>query len=443
MPARLWPTGLTGRVILVLMCALLVELFASSIIFERAESLTTRADQGRRLAEQLTGSAGVLEATPASNRPAVARALSRGQVRVIWDRAPVQAAPPASPTELRLKHDMQRWEPALASPDLDVRLEREATAPSKVRAHASIALADGSRVAISSAVWANPWGLIWAGVGAAAVISGCVLITAVLLVRSLGSPLRALRQAAESVGKGAPVHVREEGAGDLRDLARAFNAMQMRIGELLAARTEALAAVSHDLRTPLARLRLRASLVKDRPARAALERDIDEMSAMLDSLLAYLSGRAEAETPRLTDLSAMCMTIVDAAADAGRRASFRGPERLTAPVRATAVRRAVDNLVQNALIYGDRAEVSLAREGRFVVVRIEDCGPGIPEADLPRVREAFVRLDSARRRNTSGLGLGLSVAHSVAEEEGGELVFSNRPSGGLRVDLRLPAEPKA
>jgi signal transduction histidine kinase len=441
MQIHVWPKGLTGRVILVLVCALVVELLASSIVFERAESLTTRAEQGRHLAEQLIVAARVLEATPAANRQPVARGLSTGQAQVSWRRASARQDRSQSLKELQLASDMQGWEPALAGRAADVQLAGADRLGGKVRLTASAGLSDGSRVVISSVAWANPWGLIWAGLGAAGVLSACVLIAAALLVRSLSSPLRALGRAAESVGEGAPVHVREEGARDLRNVARAFNAMQTRIGDLLTARTQALAAVSHDLRTPLARLRLRAGLVRDRPAREALERDVDEMAAMLESLLAYLGGQAEAEARRLTDLSAMCMTAVDAAVDAGQRAVFLGSDGVTAEVRTSAVRRALDNLVQNALNYGEGAEVSLLRDGEFVVLRVEDCGPGIPAAEVMRVREPFVRLDGARRRNTSGLGLGLSVAHSVAEAEGGELVLANRPEGGLRADLRVPAHP--
>lgn len=440
MRLRVGPKGLTGRVILVLVCALVVELLASSIVFERAESLTTRAEQGRHLAEQLIVAARVLEATPAANRQQVASGLSTRQAQVSWRRAPARQDRSQSLRELRLECDMQGWEPALTGRAPDVQLVgTDRLGGGEVRLTASAALRDGSRVIISSVAWANPWGLIWAGLGAAGVLSACVLIAAALLVRSLGAPLRALGRAAESVGEGAPVHVREEGDRDLHNVARAFNAMQLRISDLLAARTHALAAVSHDLRTPLARLRLRAGLVRDRPAREALERDVDEMGAMLESLLAYLGGRPEAEARRLTDLSAMCMTVVDAAVDAGHRASFLGANDVTARVRASALRRALDNLVQNALNYGEGAEVSLLREGEFVVLRVEDSGPGIPTADIMRVREPFVRLDSARRRNTSGLGLGLSVTQGVAEGEGGELVLANRPEGGLRADLRIPA----
>ncbi|MBU1375547.1 MAG: HAMP domain-containing protein [Alphaproteobacteria bacterium] len=437
---RPWPQGLIGRVILVMMGAVLIEFVASSIVFERIDIHTTRAEQAHHLAEQLVVVTRVLNETPELQRPIVAQELSSQTAAVRWGEGSFRPPERQSGWLQRLQADMIGWEPSLAQQDLRLDLLGGDAGP-RGRVIASVRMADGSRVHISSRVTTNPWEVIWTGLGSVAVLSVGVMFAAILLVRSFGGPLRSLAQAAENVGKGAPVHVREEGAGDLRRVAQAFNAMQSRINDLLAARTHALAAVSHDLRTPLARLRLRASFVSDSDAgtREALERDVDEMSHMLDSLLAYLGGRGEAETPRLTDLATLCMTVVDAAVDAGATATYHGPGRLAAMVRVSLVKRAFENLVQNALIYGGRADVSLLHTGDRIVLRVEDAGPGIPEADHDRVREAFERLDVARARNTAGLGLGLSIVQRVADQEGGEFVLMNRPSGGLCAELRLPA----
>jgi signal transduction histidine kinase len=248
-----------------------------------------------------------------------------------------------------------------------------------------------------------------------------------------------LASAANAVGQGAPVRIAEEGAGDLKLVAKAFNAMQARIADLISARTQALAAVGHDLRTPLSRLRLRASFIDDRAAREAMEADVDEMTAMLDSLLAYLSGDVDPEPRRLVDLAAMAMTLVDAATDLGRQARYAGPERLLVEVRPLSMKRALGNVLQNAILYGGRGEIILRRDDRQIVVAVEDDGPGIPEADMAQVLEPFSRLDSARARNTSGLGLGLTIVRGIVHREGGELAFHNRPQGGLRVEIRLPS----
>jgi signal transduction histidine kinase len=300
------------------------------------------------------------------------------------------------------------------------------------------ALRDGSAVEAQAVLRTHVRSLVVQQAISAAILGAGVIGVTVLLLRSLGGPLRNLTHAAESLGQGRAVRVPEEGAGDLRHLARAFNAMQTRISDLLAARTQALAAVGHDLRTPLARLRLRAGMVPDPETREALERDVEEMTAMLNSLLDYLGGRHESEPARLADLAAICMTLVDEASDAGGSVRYRGPEHLTAKVRPLAVKRAVNNLIQNAVAYAGRADLTLTAEPACAVLAVEDKGPGIPEEELGRVTEAFHRLDHARARNTAGLGLGLSIVQRVALSEGGELRLSNRPGGGLRAELRLP-----
>jgi signal transduction histidine kinase len=439
MRLSIWPQGLIGRVIIVLMFTGLIEFTAIAIMFERLDLRTARADQAHHLAEQLVLSSRVLGETPESRRPEIARELSTQTADVSWGDlvAPRSRAPRALQ---RLEDDMQRWEPALLGRDLQLDfVEADPLHPER-RLSATARLSDGSWLRVSSRAVLSAWPVLWAGFGAVAVLSTGVLLAAALLVRNFGSPLRALARAADQVGQAAPLQVREEGAGDLRRVAQAFNAMQTRIGELLKARTHALTAVSHDLRTPLSRIRLRASFVAERETREALEQDVDEMSQMLDSLLAYLGGQEDGETPRRMDLAALCMTLVDAAVDAGHAAAYFGPEHLPAMVRASGFRRALDNLMQNAIAYGDRADVSLLVSGDWLVLRVEDNGPGIAAADLPRAIEAFERLDDARARNTGGLGLGLSIVNRIAEQGGGALTLTNRPAGGLRAELRLPRQ---
>lgn len=437
MQLRLVPQGLIGRVMLVLIGAVLVELIVSAIIFERTDIYSSRTLGVRALTEKMAVAVRVMEGTPAANRPEIARGLSTQMVDVRWlafDRQPPRRHAALQPLAI----DMQRWESGLAGRDLRLRGPLSVNHALDTPLTASARLADGSRLEMTTRVRPKSLGAIVAGLGSAVILSITIMIIAVVLLRGLGSPLRVLARAADSVGGGAPVHVPEEGAGDLRRVARAFNAMQRRIADLLRARTYALAAVSHDLRTPLARIRLQAGLVAEPQTRQALEADVDEVIAMLDSLLAYLGGRHEVEPRRPVDLAALCMTMVDATADAGRPASYSGPERLVSTVQPSAVRRAVDNLIQNALTYGERADVSLHVEEDRVAIRVEDQGPGIPLADLIRVREPFARLDDARARNTKGLGLGLSIVQRVAEHEGGELRLTNLPVQGLRAELLLP-----
>ncbi|HVJ03753.1 MAG TPA: ATP-binding protein, partial [Sphingomonas sp.] len=218
-----------------------------------------------------------------------------------------------------------------------------------------------------------------------------------------------------------------------------FNRMRARIQRLIADRTQALAAVGHDLRTPLARLRLRADNIADAELRDAVEADVAEMEAMVASLLAYLGGESGTEALVTADLAVLCATVCDDAADHGRDARYEGPEHLEVQVRPLTLKRAISNLVENALHYGTQVTVTLRAEATRVVIGVEDDGPGIPEAQLARVIEPFVRLDAARARDTIGLGLGLSIVARAVSEHGGTLTLANRPAGGLRAEIALPS----
>ena len=203
---RPWPQGLIGRVTLVMMCAVLIEFMASSVVFERMDLRTTRAEQAHHLAEQLGVARHILDDTPARARPSVARGLSSKTATVQWGEGSFR--PPEAQDDWldRLDRDMSRWEPSLAARDLRLDV-LGAEHGVRARLIASVRLADGSRAQISTPIITNPWDAVWSGLGSVAVLSAGVLIAAVLLVRSFGGPLRSLAEAAESVGQGAPVHV--------------------------------------------------------------------------------------------------------------------------------------------------------------------------------------------------------------------------------------------
>jgi two-component system osmolarity sensor histidine kinase EnvZ len=436
---RLWPQRLVGQVSLVLMLAVLLEFVGSSILFERSDLYINRSQQARHLAEQLVVTDGLLDDLPPKARPGRARALSTSRIGLSWSQIPT--APPGQdrPADRRLRQQLQTWEPSLRDRELRIvrRPERAAFGGAKLKV--ALRMRDHSWLMLQTQVRAAPWTMVLGGVGSAFILALGVLVASILVVRNLSAPLRALASAANAVGQGAPVRIAEEGAGDLKLVAHAFNAMQARIADLISARTQALAAVGHDLRTPLSRLRLRASFIGDKAAREAMESDVDEMTAMLDSLLAYLGGDEDPEPRRLVDLAAMVMTLADAATDAGHQASYAGPERLLVEVRPLSMKRALSNVLQNAILYGGRGDISLQRDDDQVVVAVEDDGPGIAEADMAQVLEPFSRLDSARARNTSGLGLGLTIVQRIVAREDGVLAFHNRPQGGLRVEIQLPS----
>lgn len=435
---RLWPQRLVGQVTLVLMLAVALEFVGSSILFENSRLYPNRDNQIRRAAEQLVAAETILETGPTNERVAEAAMISNRATELVWSPLP-HLVDRNRPAENQLKERLREAEPALRSRDLRLNADTDHALPRDTYLKASLRLRDGSWLTLKTKIRAAPWAVLLSSVGSAFILGLGVIAAAALVLRNLSRPLRALAEAADKVGQGAHVRISESGARDLRLVAEAFNAMQDRISGLLRARTEALAAVGHDLRTPLSRLRLRAGFVKDADAREALEADVDEMTAMLDSLLAYLGGQEDPEPQRRMDLAAIAMTVVDDAADAERQATYAGFDHLPVHARPVSLKRAISNIVENALHYGGDAAVTLSREGRTAVLAVEDNGPGIPENELAEVLQPFHRLDSARARNTAGLGLGLTIVQQILQREGGALVLKNRPQGGLRVELRLPA----
>ena len=435
MQTSLWPTGLIGRVGLVLFAAILLELIASTFVFERAELVSTDDALARRIAVQLDSAARVLEVTARDQRAAVAASLSGPDLGFTWQAtAPAQTPSPTSePTQL-LRAKLLVDEPALARRGLA--LGGVAGASDSVEGRLS--LGDSSIVSFRAHAPESALPNLYGQIGSVVVLSSGVLLAALLVVRTLAAPLRMLVQATDAIGRGPAVQLDDaQGPREIRRVARAFNAMQGRIVGLLKDRIEALAAVSHDLRTPIARMRLRADVMGGEEA-LAFDRDLAEMEAMLDDLNAHLRGDTDPEAPRRINLAATLQTLVDDATDAGKAASYVGPDQLTLKVRPLALKRAFSNIVNNAIAYGDRAGVALADAGREVLVTVEDDGPGIPQAERESVFEPFWRGDSSRNRAKGGMGLGLAIARAAVRRDGGTISIDNRPEGGLRVIVRLP-----
>ena len=267
-----------------------------------------------------------------------------------------------------------------------------------------------------------------------------VVLLSLLVVRWLTQPLRTVVDAVSRLTPGAITQpVPEVGPREVRDLAHAFNAMQRRINTLVDTRTRALAAVSHDLRTPLTRVKLRAEDIPDEALRSAVVRDIGEMEQMIEATLSYLRGEASSEPQRALDLAALIRTIVEDARETGQSVELNAATKIIVNGRLIGLKRAVGNLVGNATRYGRHVAVTALAGHGFVQLHIDDDGPGIPEDQLQTVLEPFVRLEDSRNRDTGGVGLGLTIAKSNIEADGGTLVLANRVDGGLRVTVTLPA----
>jgi signal transduction histidine kinase len=428
------PIGIIGRIFAIVLLALLVEFGATTFLYERASSYSIRDDEAHRLAEHLIIARKLVAEADASRRIGLADELTTSRYVVRWQ--PDLAAPaPVAPSLDRMYRQILAWEPGLANHDLRVRL----TSPGRNSyVSGGLKLDDGSWLYFRTREPIYRLDFVFGRVLFALTPAIALIVLAGLLVSQVLRPLRHLAKVADKVGHGAVETVPEEGPGEVRRVITAFNAMQDRIHRLIDDRTQALAAVGHDFRTPLARLRLRADAIDDDELRDAMLQDVGEMGDMVTSMLDYLGGDGDSEAAVATDLAAMCATIVADAADQGRPAHYDGPDHCERIVRPTGFKRAIVNLVENALHYGGVARVSLRQEERGIVIAVADDGPGIPEDAKLSVLQPFVRLDRARSRDTSGFGLGLPIVVRAVEAEGGTLVLTNRPEGGLTAEITLP-----
>jgi signal transduction histidine kinase len=300
----------------------------------------------------------------------------------------------------------------------------------------------GTRLPPPSSDWALP-GLVSMGVMAIA-----LSVIVIFMVRRLTRPMAQLAGAAERLGRGEAIAaVPERGPADVRETTRAFNRMHARLQRFVQDRTRMLAAISHDLRTPITSLRLRAEFIEDEEIRQKILETLDDMQRMAEATLAFAREEAAQEDTRAVDLAALIDSVCADLADMGQDVTFAGAARSHYLGRPSSLKRALRNLIENAVTYGQRARVAL-EEGRdeWRVV-IDDDGPGIPEADVERVFAPFVRLEESRNPETGGVGLGMAISRSIVRGHGGDIALHNRQGEhgieGLRVTIRLPKDERA
>ena len=270
--------------------------------------------------------------------------------------------------------------------------------------------------------------------GFVAVVLGVVLFA---MARTITRPLAELATAAEGVGRGARMPLRETGARELREATRAFNTMQERLHRYLDSRTRVLSAMSHDLRTPLTRLKLRTESLDDAALRERFNADLDEMQRMVTGALNLFRGMNHDEPLQTVDVGALVAELQREHAELGTQVEVSGT---ATPVsaRPAALKRCLGNLLSNAAKYGTNPAVVLEDAPDELIIRIFDDGPGIPPEMIEQVFEPFFRLESSRNADTGGVGLGLSIARDIAQAHGGSLALRNRSPHGLEAVLRLP-----
>jgi signal transduction histidine kinase len=465
---RLLPDTIAGWVIVVLITGLALSQLVTLAVNYRTRTSTATVLEHLRVADRMADIVRLVGAAPPEQRPQMLASLTSRTLRVRWGAQPSLGDAPAKDWRAKLFAEVVQtalWDVPWRA--LRVRLvaaapgvERPGAAdrphdltPGVARSvdeimaqherasvlHVALQLQDQSWLNfeapfVEEASVASPWSVPLLVLAALAIVAASVWA-----VRRLTAPLTTLAAAAEQLGRdvnAAPLP--ETGPLELREAVHAFNVMQERLQRFVRDRTLMVAAMSHDLRTPITRLRLRAEFVEDEEQRRKMLGDLSDMESMVDSTLAFTREEANTEGLASVDLVSLLQNICDERQDATLEVGPGIGSRLPYVCRPMALTRCLSNVVENAVKYGQRARVRLLDAPGAVTVEVDDDGPGIPREDHERVFAPFVRLDASRSRDTGGTGLGLTIARTIARAHGGDVSLANRPDGGLRVTISLP-----
>ncbi len=430
---RWLPRSLFGRLLLLMTAGLVLAQLAGTAIHLRERQRSLGDIVSQEMVQRFAAIHRAIDNEQPSERQRLAHLLSTPRLALMVE----SSAPAASQTETMLTSFVQRMRDQIGS-GFEVRtvaLPRFGTFAFDMY----LQLSDGSWLHINGSapndILAQPWHVL--------INLGVMLLAIVVLVafvaRSTVRPLTRLAAAANGLAddlKHPPLP--EEGPSEVKESARAFNMMQTRIRSGIEERERFLAAVSHDLKTPVTRLRLRAEMMSDQNLREDIRRDVEEMQQLIDDALNFLRGKVVNEPIQQIDLVALVESVVDDY-DTNCPVTLQSPEQLRIHGRPRALQRALRNLVENALKYGGCARVTLAQQGDRIVLMVDDDGPGIPEQELESVFEPFYRIETSRSRDTGGSGLGLAIVRQVIRDHGGEVTLCNLPEQGFRVEASIPA----
>ncbi|MBC2666095.1 HAMP domain-containing protein [Novosphingobium flavum] len=425
--------SLAGRLFAIVAALLVVDFAANTALFVRTNNFTVNNEEASRLGEHLVIARRLTAAAGPAQRGEVARQLSTEHFEIVWP-----GGRRGADNALRLpnlRDQIVAVEPELSAASLRITLQPLASGGG---IGGSMVLPDGTTLGFRSSSPVN-WTLNAGQLLRFSLPLIFLLALAWWLVRTSFRPLTRLVVATRQVGTDDFDPLPLAGSSEVRQLVDAFHRMHERIQHLLASRTQNLLAIGHDLRTPLSRLQLRLDGAKmDEGSRSEMASDIAEMAELLASLQSFVETGQDQGEPELMDIAALARNQIDEAHDFGGDASYAGPQSLLIKARPVSLRRAVANLVSNALHYGGNAEVVLSRAGEGIELTVLDRGPGIPTDQLEAVTRPFARLDETRARNTAGMGLGLAIVDRAVRAEGGQLVLANRSGGGLAATLVLP-----
>ncbi|MGH8377543.1 MAG: ATP-binding protein, partial [Gammaproteobacteria bacterium] len=444
----LWPRSLFGRLMLVLIAGLIVAQIIATFLslHERDQALVHFSDQ--QWVQRNVDAVRLIESLPVSERAQVAGILTSPRLTVTRETAadnPAGALQPdadAAGFQSQLRRQLPNH--VVHGYMLHVPVPEQARSASfevgyRTRSVTQVQLSDGGWVRfdflrpLQLAGWPYPL------LVDILVLLIAVIVLSLIAVRWMTRPLSALSAAADELGRDirrAPVP--ETGPAEVRHAARAFNEMQTRLVRYVEDRTRLLTAISHDLKTPITRLRLRAELLEDETLKGKLVRDLQDMENMTNATLEFLRGLEVHEPSQPIDLMALLESIQADAVETGQPVSLQGHIQRAFNGRPQALRRCLENLVGNAVRYGKRADISVEDNDTAVTIHVRDAGPGIPENQLEKVFEPYYRLEEARSQAGGGTGLGLGIARNVALLHGGTLSLRNHPEGGLEAVLTLP-----
>jgi signal transduction histidine kinase len=435
------PDSLRERTLLVLLLGLMLSHAASMAIHYTDRGHALEVFGGEQMADRIATIASLLEQSTPKERNRVATTLSSETLGIGWEENEPAASTSTGDWRAEMMETLIRDRLSRsASPDLRILYgPAGANQTGSEVLHVSVRLSDQSWVSFQTPLsipqrfWSLRLVLSMSLMGVAAIA------LSIWAVRALSRPIATFARAAERLGmdvKASPVP--EDGPVEVRSAARVFNEMQQRIRRFIDDRLQMVAAISHDLRTPITRLRLRAEFIAEPEQRQKMLKDLNEMEAMISATLDFAREDAGEEPRETVDLASLVQTICDDFSDLGYDITFPRHERVRYSCQPGAMRRALSNVIENAVKYGDRVRVAIAETASQITIQVEDDGPGIAPDEQEKVFAPFYRVEKSRSRETGGVGLGLTVARTIVRAHGGEVWLKRADSGGLRVELAFP-----
>ena len=442
---RLLPDTIAGRTIAVLLAGLALFHLASIWVYRIGINSEVDLTNEARLAERLFTIKRAIAGLPAGEREQTAHSLSGGPLEVHWSKVQLTVDTTAIDNRVSgLRQRLVALAPEIGASGLMIG-EQSALEGGRADPHlllVSMKLQDGSWVNFSIAKLTGHRGSLLATILLTSLMALVVIGVSTGMLRSVTRPLRVCAAAAQRLFVDAePRAIAVSGPREVRELATAFNELQRRVKRLVDDRTLTLAAISHDLKTPLTRIQLRVEEIEDQQLRQNVSSDLAEMLAMIESALDFLKGDQSGEPFQSVDLGAILASLSDDMADTGREIQLQTSPKLILRGRHLALKRAFANLITNATKFATHVQVEAALNGNLIEVTIDDDGPGIPADKHEAVFAPFFRLESSRNRETGGTGLGLTVARTIVRAHGGDISLGNAVLGGLRVAVHLPVAP--